>query len=211
MATEAAQRFGRFDGWEVKFFPDERLLLVNVPQGSGTFIQHVYSTNVGGWSTFSAWNSTTYGTFADSVLFGDISGNVHIGMYGREDNGNPITTDALPAFSYLSGRANTKQLTGVRPITNIDRPETIGINAASDYVVPGVPVADFVPTQSSASPWGSPWGSPWSAGGIGEAEGVWDSANEFGYTLTYRMQTVTSGQDVSWYSTAMMYKDAGVI
>jgi len=211
LAVEAAETFWFQDGWEVDYYPEERLVIVNVPQGTGTAVQHVLNTNTMAWSTFSGWNAETFGSYQGDVYYGDEAGNLIIAMYGSDDDGETIVTDALPAYNYLSGRANNKQLTGVRPVMAINSTESIAIEATADFDIPSAPDVDYVPATPSTSPWGSPWGSPWSTGIDGDVKGEWESANAFGYALSYRMKTVTSGEAVRWGSTQLMFKDAGVI
>ncbi len=211
LATTAAVTFGNQVGWEAHFFPEERLVIVNVPQGPGNSIQHVMSTNTMAWCTFSGWNATTFTEYDNNIYWADNTGGVHIGMYGDDDDGQPILTDAFPAFNYLSGRARNKQMTAVRPITNISDPACLSIIGSGDYNVVGKPIPKQCNTNITTSPWGSPWGSPWSAGRTYRARGEWQSKNAYGYALSYRMSTLTVGQEMQWFSTQVMFKDSGVI
>jgi hypothetical protein len=209
LATQVAELYGFQVGWEANYYPEERLVVLNVPQGSGVAVQHCMSSNTGAWCTFSAWNAATFGTYGGKLYFGDSVGNIYIGMYGSDDDGLQIVTDAMPAFNYLGSRAMNKQLTGVRPVTTIDRPDTIGIDSTGDYVIPPAPTVTAVPTAASTSPWGSPWGSPWSAGADGTAKGEWQTSNAYGYSVTYRMKTVSIGQPLRWANTQLLFRKSG--
>ena len=209
LAVQEASAFRSVWGWEAHFFAEERLLLVNIPKGSSVSSQHALSTNTLGWSTFSGWNAATFGEFNGQIFFGDYQGNIVVAMYKSDDDGEPITTDAVPAFNYLRGRANTKQLTGIRPVTSIATPSNIGLEAAADYLIPNAPDAGYEPVTVTATPWGSPWGSPWSTSSDSQAEGEWQSANAQGYSISYRMKTTTSGEEVKWYSSQLMFRDGG--
>lgn len=211
LAADAVTTYGNQDGWEVHFYPEERIVLVNVPQGLGASIQHVLNTNTMAWSTFSGWNATTFGSYQGRVYFGTIGGDVYLAMEGYDDNDSPIKTDALPAFNYLSGRANNKLLTGVKPITTVSLPDNIGLVGTGDFVIPPAEVPDYVPSNTSGTPWGSPWGSPWSSGTQSAASSQWETIQAYGYALSYRMTTQTAGEQVSWGATQLMFKDAGVI
>ena len=102
-------------------------------------------------------------------------------------------------------------MTAVRPITNISDPACLSIIGSGDYNVVGKPIPKQCNTNITTSPWGSPWGSPWSAGRTYRARGEWQSKNAYGYALSYRMATLTVGQEMQWFSTQVMFKDSGVI
>ena len=207
IATEAARRFGDLEGWEAHFFPEDGLVMVSLPNKT----QHVMNTNTMAWSTFSGWDAVTFGAFSGRIYFGTEDGKLILAMEGFADGDNPIVSDALPAFNYLSGRANQKQMTGVRAITTIQDPDTIEFTGTSDYLV--VDPRDPVLSERTrdASPWGSPWGSPWSNAPREDAYSQWETVNAHGFALSYRMNTKTKGQEVLWTSSAIMFKDAGII
>lgn len=212
LSTQAADEFASLDGWEVDFYPDEKLVIVNVPQGAGVSIQHVLNTNTYAWCTFSGWSATTFGSYQGRIYFGTIDGEIYLANEGTSDAGGlAIVGDALPAFNYLSGRANNKQLTGLKPITTMSDPDNIGLVGTADFFIPAAPNTDFVPFDIGATPWGSPWGSPWSTGSRTQAVSQWETLSAFGYAVSYRMVTKTAGERLEWGSTQMMFKDAGVI
>lgn len=211
LSTTAAEQFANSSGWEVNFYPEERLVVVNVPQGSGTSIQHVMNTNTFSWCTFSGWPATTIGKAFGFIYFAKADGTLYIGMRGTSDNGAPITTDAVPAFNYLSGRANNKMLTGVKPITTMSNPDNIGLVGAGDFFVPSAETPDYSPVVVGTTPWGSPWGSPWTTVVQSVAVSQWETVHAYGYALTYRMTTVTDGENLQWGSSQIMFKDGGAI
>lgn len=209
LATEAATNFGYLTDWEVHFYPAIRQVIVNIPNGSETFVQHSLSTNTMAWSTLSGWNAATFGEYLGSPYFGDSAGNVYIAMFGNDDDGEPIITDAVPAFNYLSGRSNNKQLTGVRPITTLDNSQAVVVDACADFEIPDAPDINYTPVAPVGTPWGSPWGSPWSSGGTQRSRGQWKTVNAYGYALSYRMATTSKGRPVSWASSQILFRDGG--
>lgn len=211
LAVPAAELFGTQSGWEAHYYPEEKMVLVNVPQGSGVSIQHIMNTNTMAWATFSGWSATTFGEYQGRIYYGTSDGKLIIAMEGASDQDQAITTDAIPAFTYLSGRANTKMLTGVKPVTTIANPDTIGLVGAADFDIPNPYPADYVPQISNPTPWGSAWGSSWSGVVTNKAVSQWESVNAHGYCVTYRMTTKTTGEMLQWGSTQLMYRDAGVI
>lgn len=209
LSTDAAADFGSQTGWEAHFYPELRQVIINVPNGSDTYVQHALNTNTGAWSTFSGWESATFGEFKGQPYYGDSSGNVYVALYGNDDNGSPIITDALPAFSYLGSRAGNKQLTGIRPVISVADSRQLELEPCADFLIQDSPTIGFTPVAPSSSPWGSPWGSPWSQAAASEMDGSWKTANAYGYALTYRMATTSNGRPVRWTSTNVLYRQAG--
>lgn len=211
LSTVAATDYGNQEGWEVRFYPEEKLVMVNVPQGSGVSIQHVMNTNTMSWCTFSGWPATTIGSVSGYVYFGTSTGSIYAGMQGTSDDGTPIVTDAVPAFNYLSGRANNKMLTGVKAITTMSNPDNIAIVGAGDFDIPAAEDPGYDPVSIESTPWGSAWGSPWTTITESTASSQWESVHSYGYALSYRMNTKTDGESLQWGSSQLMFVESGVI
>jgi hypothetical protein len=212
VSRAAASDYHQNNNWELAFYAAGAYIIINIPVSDGVaYEQHILNTNTLKWATLSGWQSNTYGVFNQSLYFGDIDGFVYQCDVGVSDDGDAIITDALPAYNYLSGRANNKQMSGLRVITTSSEPNGIALTPTADYLIPPAPSVTSADKAASVTPWGSPWGSPWEAGIAQRAKGVWKNKSVLGYALSYRMATSTNFEPILWLSTQVMYKDAGVI
>jgi hypothetical protein len=208
----AASEYYFNNNWDMVFYPGGPYILINIPISDGiAYEQHVLNTNTLKWSTFSGWVSNTYGIYDQSFFYGSNNGIVYQCDKGPADDGKEILTDALPAYNYLSGRANNKQLEGIRVVTTSSEPENIALTPTADYLIPDAPGTNQSTKVAASTPWGSPWGSPWESGVTQKASGSWQNKSIYGYSISYRMAISTNYETVLWLSTQLMYKDGGVI
>jgi hypothetical protein len=212
VSRTAASEYYQNNNWDTVFYPAGSYIIINIPVSDGVaYEQHILNTNTLKWATLSGWQSNTYGVYNESLFMGDIDGFVYQADIGVSDDGDAIITDALPAYNYLSGRANNKQMSGIRVITTSSDPSSIAITPTADYLIPDAPGVTSIPQVAAVTPWGSPWGSPWEAGTVQKANGSWRNKSIYGYALSYRMSSSTNFETVLWLSTQIMFKDGGVI
>ena len=210
-AVQEADRNANRFGWEVDFFPEDKLVIVNIPTSEQQSIQHVMNTNTMAWSTFSGWNAKTFCAFDGRMFFGSCDGKIVQCLTNTDDDGTEIITNAVPAYNYLGSRANQKLVTGLAPVTTCRHFEMLGIQATSDYKTPPDFTLSYQVPPPGSTDWGSEWGSPWTSGLNAESRRDWRSANKFGYAHSYRMRTISKGQIIRWYSTQVMFTDGGVV
>ena len=213
-SRSAALNYHTNENWDMVFFTAGAYMLINIPIADGsTYAQHLLNTNTGKWATLSGWQANTFGVFDQDLFFGDQAGVVYRADTGVSDNGDEILTDALPAFNYLTGRANNKQLTGIRAITDSSEADKIAYTACADYLVPDAPPTDPSTMTPATTPWGSLWDiSYWEPGNdAAPANGVWQSKSAFGYSVSYRMALASNFETVRWISTQLMFKEGGII
>lgn len=198
-------------GWQICFYPRGNWLIVNVPiETNRVYEQHVYSTKTGQWTKFSGWNARCFGVFNDNLYFGE-GGKVVQADIGVSDYGNQINFEAIPAWSHLGSYANIKQLTGIQVVTNYVYPEFIQINASSDFNEPqGYPYViapEKVPRAWNIAEWDQ---DHWAATN-GRTTSAWKNVSAAGFAITYNLRITTRAQRLAWYSTSLMFNNAGVV
>lgn len=116
MAT-AAQIGGTFFGWELKTFPMQQLLFLNVPTAENeTQEQYVMNTLTGAWCHFTGWNANTFEIFNDLLYFGDDKGFVNQGYSGLADGTAGVQLDMQCAFNWFDEPGKVKRMTMIQPL-----------------------------------------------------------------------------------------------
>src|SRR3990167_2357891 len=133
----AVNTYGSNFGWELKHFPREDMLLLNVPINAGQDQeQYVMNTLTGAWCDFQGWEANCWELFNDELYFG---GNTFVGQAWdtNADNSTAISSSVLQAFNKFENELE-KQFTMMRPtfLTN-GRPSIQGsINTDFDTSAP---------------------------------------------------------------------------
>ena len=208
-AMSLAAQLGRnTHGWEVKLFPLQTLLVMNVPVLGGTENQQfVMNTLTGAWSRFTGWNANSFEVFNESLYFGDDDGNVNLAYAGGTDDGDPIVMDMKCAFNYYNDPGRVKVIQMIKPFM-----------VASGNVSPSFRIdvdfgdQNFLPLVTSITQIGFLWDdatSKWDTALWGEATQIfndWQSIGALGTALAIRAKLnllvetgstpQVSGQDV---------------
>ena len=196
-------------GWEIRLFPQENALILNVPIGGGLAYQAVMNTITGSWSRFVGWNASCFQLFNDLLYFGT-STKVVRAWNTNADNSTNINAEALQAFNDFGSDTQLKMFRMVRPIisTNGTPGLNLGVNVDFDQTAP-VGVPSF--SGTTAATWGSGvWGtSVW--GSSGELKRNWQSANKLGYWAALHLKSASAGITLRWASTDYVYEPGGVV
>lgn len=113
---EAAQAYKNFFGWQIISFPQQGLLVLNVPtQQENSAVQYVQNTITGAWCSFSGWNATCFEVFNGSLYFGGVNGSVNLAYTGPNDGGEAIESRMNCAFNYFDEPGRLKNPGMVRP------------------------------------------------------------------------------------------------
>lgn len=201
--------YGNNFGWETVLYPQENMLLVNVPASSTTSYQLVMNTISGAWSRFIGWNTTCLELHGDLVYFGG-NGTVYKAWNGQSDNGNNIDFEALQSFNYFGDSGQLKQVKMLRPIISTDGSPGIllGVNTDFDTSAPtGIP--SF--TASTAATWDSAtWDSAiW--GGDLQIKKDWQTAFGLGYCIAAHLKGAAKDVKLRWAATDYLIDGGGVI
>lgn len=190
---DAATLYGANFGWQFISFPQQSLLLLNIPQvENNTQIQFVQNALTGGWTQFNGWNANCLEIFNGSLYFADNAGNVNLAYAGGLDLVSPILADVKCAFNYLDEPGRLKNANMVRPFLVADGTLTPTIQIDVDFGDSSVaaPVTILTPAGAvwDTSLWDS---SSWSTGIITVLD--WLSCNALGTALAIRMVVNLSG------------------
>lgn len=128
----AAAAYGTQTGWQMEVFPQENMLLVNVPTSTAdTAYQFARNLITGAWTVFIGWNALCFSAFNKELFFGSASG-VEQAWYGFTDFDNPIYCKARCAYSYFGGTAKEKHFRLCRPNFVYSGVVVIGVGMDTD-------------------------------------------------------------------------------
>lgn len=222
-AKEAAKKYRTFFGWQAIYYPAGNLFIANIPIASDQFQQYVKNTNTGAWTRFTGWPARCFAIYADRLYFGTKDGRVVLAdtrpsdgyRQTFSDDGSAIEYGALPAYQKFGSPGLKTQLTAARVVTNVFDPRALSLNAFSDYrVKPLPPIQDpqeFAQGQWNVSPWNTDaWASENNDPASMYAHPSFRPVQAFGFAIALSVRYRSSVQNVSWFSTTFVYKQAGV-
>lgn len=143
--SEIADTFGGLKGFEMLVYPNNNLILLNVPQpGLGTNFQFVYHTISEGWTQFTGMSATTWQLFNGSLLFAGDDGNIYQALNGYKDGaevdmsgGVPVVGNCLSAFNHFESAIPygvLKQVKAVKPyLISSSTPPSVKVAVNSDF------------------------------------------------------------------------------
>jgi hypothetical protein len=204
--------YGSNFGWQIMQYPDQNMILLNIPVGTGVQEQYVMNTITGAWARFKGWPANCWELFNDDIYFGE-NGIVRKAWQGTSDHGTAIAGEVLQAFNYFKEEApadSLKEFTMCRPLIAVDGNPGLqfGINTDFDMTAPhGVPT--FL--QSGTGQWNTgQWGSAqW--GGNPAIQKAWQSAFGTGYCAAAHLVSLTTGVNIQWSATDYGFKMGGVL
>lgn len=222
-AKEAAKKYRPNFGWQAIYYPAGNLFLANIPIASNQFEQYVKNTNTGMWCRFKSWPARCLAIFGDRLYFGTKDGRIVLADtrpsdgYRKtfSDDDSAIEYDALPAYQRFGSPGLKTQLSAARVVTNVFDPRALSLNAFADYrVKPLPPVQDpqeFAQGQWNVSPWNEDaWASENNDPASMYAHPSFRPVSAFGFAIALSVRYRSSVQNVSWFSTTFVYKQAGV-
>lgn len=204
--------YGANFGWQVIQFPQQNMILLNVPVAVGMQEQYVMNTITGAWARFQGWPANCWELFNDQLYFGE-NGVVRKAWQGTSDHGTAINGEVLQAFNYFREEApadSLKVFTLCRPLLSIDNNPGLkfGINTDFDMTAPqGAPTFSL----SGAARWNN---SNWNSGQWGGSPAIqkaWQTAFGVGYCAAAHIVTSTNAANIQWSATDYGFKPAGVM
>lgn len=213
-AKQATGLYYQQYGWQAVLYPAGQMFIVNVPVVAGQSIQHVRDTSGGGWCSFEGYNAVCFAVHNDQLWFGTNDGNIYQADVGTQDNGMPIALDGIPAFNSLGSRSQRKQVTAVNVVTNYAAPAYLALDCLADFstqrrstVTPGPfdGSSEWDTADWDTSVWVTPQGDD------APIRQAWRNLRGIGYVLTVSVRAATKAQNIIWYSTNVMYRNAGAV
>lgn len=206
----AANSYANNYGWQLCQYPDNNMLILNVPAGNGQNYQCAQNTITGAWTKLTGWNATVWLNAATGLYYGD-GNSIQKAWTGNLDGTTPIQADVLPAFSYFGNKARNKYFTMVRPyLQSTGNPSVLyGLNTdfnASD------PQGALSYTPSTGMVWGSMvWGSMVWGGGLTPIT-AWQTVGAVCNSAAVRLKIQNNGSDVRFTNVDyFMQQSAGVL
>ena len=206
----SSTRYGSLFGWQTIPFPNQALVITNVPISEGAQqVQYVMNAVTGAWCKFTGWNANCFEIFNDSLYFGDNKGNVNLAYAGGLDLVAPILADMKCAFNYFNEPGRVKTMNFARPLIVADGTLTPTIAVDVDFgdSSPSATVTILTPSGAvwDVSKWDA---SSWSGGTVTVTN--WFSVNGLGTALAMRLQVNLSGGGSSSSASQQSVFDSGV-
>ena len=209
--SQAATAYSTFFGWQINYFASENMLILNIPNGSGTD-QYVMHTITKSWAKFTNFNAKCFEVHNDRMYFG-ASGFVGKFYDTNSDAGTNITATVQQAYSYFDSRGQLKRFTMIRPIflTSGGVP-TIAAGVNIDFDTQNVTGAvTFNPATVVAGIWDtSTWDDANWGGGL-QVSKIWQGVTGIGYSAGVYMTVASQNIEVHWASTDYVMERGGVI
>ena len=204
-ARDALAAYSNLTGWQVRYSPSEGLMIVNVPTGESTSVQHVVNVKTGAATRFTGLNARVWGEFDGALYFGGNDGTVNK-YTGTSDGGSPITCIARTAPSSL--RTNSeKQVVAYRNRLKSNGTVTTGSGLAYDFGKNA-----FAQSLTVAAPSGSvlpaDWPFDWSSKDTTREE--WQRGAGRGTYVQMYLQASTT-VDMSWLGTDYITEPGGIL
>jgi hypothetical protein len=212
LAVSEAMRLYRDNaGWQSIFYPRGRMLIFNVPRSTTSFDQHVMNTDTQAWCKFTGWNFPTFALYDNDLFAGGTNGKIYKCNDGFADDGAAIVADAQTAWNYFGSSDRLKNFTMARIIFSAVSDPGALLSVGTDFDI-NVPTSTV---STSAVVSGGIWDNAiWDQdvwGGATQAVRGWQGVTGVGYSASMRLRVSLTSQSVSWRSSAMIMKPAGLV
>jgi hypothetical protein len=209
--SKAMQLYGDNTGWQAIFYPRGRFLLFNVPRSTSAFDQHVMNTDTQAWCKFTGWNFPVFCLYDNDLYGGGTDGKVYKCDDGYSDNGTAIVADAQTAWNFFGSSDRLKNFTMCRVIFSAvsDPAAIVSVGVDFDISVPTSAVSTSAVTS------GGVWDvAIWDVdvwGGASQIVKGWQGITGLGFSASMRLRVSLTSQEVSWRSSSMVMKPAGLV
>lgn len=200
-------------GWQIHLHPVKNALILNIPQGSGVFIQYVMNTITGAWCSFSGWNALCFATM-DGELYMGLADGVTAKAWNIDavgDNRQSIVGFAQTAFSSFGRPGQIKKLLQFRPLLTLSDTISVGWGFVSDYRIPRI-TSYYDSVAGLFSYWDiALWDiSAWSSGLFRLIRWLTATSVE-GYAVSVLLQLTSTRATVSWSGTDYLLNAGGLV
>lgn len=217
---EATTNYGSSFGWEIVIFPQEDMVILNIPTGTNMASQYVMNTTTGSWSSWSNLNASCWVEQNGTIYFGGL-GTVWKAWTGSYDAVNTsaaptvystsnIEFEGLQAFSRL-GTSALKAMKLCRPVVAVDAPSIgllAGINVDFDTTAP---TGTFSVDASTSGVYDSSLYESAVYGGSLAINKNWLNASGLGYAIAMHIVGASQTGNFRWASTDYIFQTAAGI
>lgn len=202
--SEAANSYANNYGWQICQYPDNNMLILNVPAGSGVNYQYAQNTITGAWTKLTGWNASVWLNAATGLYYGD-NNSIKKAWVGNLDISSPIVADILPAFGYFGSKAYNKYFTMVRPYFQSTGTPSILYGLNTDFA-PSAPVGALAYTPPTGMFWGSMiWGQMVWGGSLTPLT-AWQTVGSVCNSASVRLKVQNNGSEVRYSNTDFLYQ-----
>ena len=194
-------------GWQIFITSKYNAVWINVPVADGQQQQYVMNTITKSWCQFMGWAAYCWETLGEEPYFGSDGYIGHAWDDGYVDNTSNITTTTLQAFNYLGARGVKKYFTRARPSIFTNGTPTISVNMNIDFDTSDT-TAPVTFTASAYGVWDAAT-STWDTALWGTdltIQNTWLGITGIGYCGAVQMKTASSGVQIQWASTDVVYQ-----
>jgi hypothetical protein len=207
LMSELVSTYSQAFGWDLKYYPKDNLLLLNVPSvTAGGSVQLAANQITGAWTEFTGMDATCWGYFGSTPVFGSHDGKVYQAWTGNRDKveidgtgGEGITSLVQQAYSYMGAPATLKQVGMYRPVFVVSDPAAFKSIIRYDFKGGSLTAPGPVPI-GAASLWNAGIWNDSTWGGGDTVQKQWIQAEGMGVAASLLMIMKTEGE-VLWIST----------
>lgn len=198
-------------GWEAIVYPEEALLILNIPTiNLASSEQYVMNTVTGAWCSFTNWNAICF-ALVNGVLYYGTQGRVVKAYVGESDNGAVIPVDGKSAYNYFNSPGQNKQWTLCRLILqstgSVATQLALEVDFEQDFLFAGPTITPPNVTLWDVGIWDD---ALW--GGSEVFSKDWSSpSGKVGYCASTRIKINSTTTQVKWIATDYVYKKGGVL
>jgi len=202
--TQAVKTYSASAGWDAVLYPQGNMMIFNIPQTTGVFVQYAVNTLTGAWCQWSGQNAYCWAVFDGAPYFGAADGVVYRADSGTNDNGASITGEYRGSYQYVGGRGLLKRMTMAQPIFSTTGPVTTNFSIDVDFV--NGTLTSPITSSSSGGVWGTGvWGvMTW--GGATALQRNWLSVSGIGYAIAPHFLVTTSTISMQLMSINLTYE-----
>ncbi len=191
-------------GWQVCLYPDQNMLILNIPRINGGNFQFAQNIITGAWCTFEGWNANVWLNAKTGLYYADDT-TVYLAWNGNLDVDAPIEADVLPAFNYFGNKAFNKYFTMVRPYILTSGNPNILYSLNTDYLLVN-PTGSLNFTPPTGMVWGQMvWGTMVWGGGLTNLTG-WNTVGAVANSAAVRLRILNNGSEVRFTNNDYLYQ-----
>lgn len=197
-------------GWQILFFPEASMILLNVPVNEGSDQeQYVMNTITGAWARFTGIDANCWALSGNAAYFG---GEQIVGSFwdSFSDNGTNIIGDIQQAFNYFKSPGQLKHWKMIQPVFQSNGTPSVFIGLNVDYNTedPG-DTLNFAPTGYAV------WDDAlWDAGIWGGGLSVlanWETVPGIGYCCGLRMNIEAAGIEIRFVAANYIFERGSLL
>lgn len=203
MALREIAAVGMNPGWQIIYHPAMRMILVNIPQSSERFEQHVVNAATGAWARFVDLPAVAWGHIGQALVFGTPDGKLM--TFGTDRDGDkPILAHAQGAWNPLGAPGRKKKVNLVRPFFTSTSTPSVQHLIGADFRSPVRASAQTVEADEETGIWNQ---SVWEQARWGGSERViatrrgGGAAGDF---LSVGLHVESVSGRVKWLATSLM-------